>query len=65
MKKELATKYDPSSFEDRLYAMWSENGYFTPLRDDTKTPFLFRMYHRWVMYLKTAPKMILHRNENC
>ncbi len=39
MKKELATKYDPSSFEDRLYAMWSENGYFTPLRDDTKTPF--------------------------
>ena len=39
MKKELATKYDPTSFEDRLYAMWSENGYFTPLRDDTKTPF--------------------------
>ncbi len=39
MKKELATKYDPSSFEDRLYAMWNENGYFTPLRDDTKTPF--------------------------
>ncbi len=39
MKKELATKYDPSSFEDRLYSMWSENGYFTPLRDDTKTPF--------------------------
>ncbi len=39
MKKELATKYDPSSFEDRLYKMWSDNGYFTPLRDDTKTPF--------------------------
>ena len=28
--KELSKTYDPSSFEDRLYAEWCEKGYFTP-----------------------------------
>ena len=30
MKKELAKTYQPSEIEDRLYAFWNENGYFTP-----------------------------------
>ena len=34
MRKELGKTYDPSEIEDRLYADWTEKGYFTP----SKTP---------------------------
>jgi valyl-tRNA synthetase len=30
MKEELATRYEPGSFEQRLYAFWEESGFFTP-----------------------------------
>jgi len=30
---ELAKAYDPASFEDRIYAMWKENGCFAPVSD--------------------------------
>ena len=36
MRKELPKTYDPSSFEERLYASWCEGGYFTPKIDRTK-----------------------------
>ena len=36
MKKELTKTYDPSSFEDRIYASWCEAGHFTPGIDKTK-----------------------------
>lgn len=39
MKKELAKTYDPSSFEDRIYKFWEDNGYFTAKRDETKKPY--------------------------
>ena len=39
MKKELAKTYDPSSFEDRIYARWCENNYFAPDPDPKKPPF--------------------------
>ncbi len=35
----LPKTYDPSQFEDRLYAMWMERGYFTPSVDDERPPF--------------------------
>ena len=39
MRKELAKNYDPSQFEDRIYASWCENGYFKPDPDSKKKPF--------------------------
>ncbi len=39
MNKELAKKYDPAGFEDRLYSFWIEKGYFTPTRDPGKPHF--------------------------
>ncbi|MBQ2729952.1 MAG: valine--tRNA ligase [Clostridia bacterium] len=36
MKKELTKTYDPSSFEDRIYASWCEKGHFTPVIDKSK-----------------------------
>lgn len=30
MQKQLEKKYDPKAVEDRLYAFWSENGFFAP-----------------------------------
>ena len=30
MLKQLEKKYDPKAVEDRLYAFWSERGFFTP-----------------------------------
>jgi len=30
MRKELPKTYDPSDFENRIYADWIKNGYFTP-----------------------------------
>ena len=32
MKKELAKQYSPSEIENRLYAEWTEKGYFRPDR---------------------------------
>ena len=32
----LPKTYNPSEFEDRLYAMWTEKGYFTPEVDYSK-----------------------------
>ncbi|HEY8712713.1 MAG TPA: valine--tRNA ligase [Thermoanaerobaculia bacterium] len=37
MKEELATRYDPKAFEQRIYAMWEEKGYFAP-DDDRDRP---------------------------
>ena len=28
MKKELAKTYEPKEFEDRIYKMWLDGGYF-------------------------------------
>ncbi|ADK16510.1 MULTISPECIES: valine--tRNA ligase [Clostridium] len=35
-KKEMATTYNPKEFEDRLYDLWQEKGYFTPKADKNK-----------------------------
>ena len=35
-KKELPKTYAPAEFEDRLYAMWCERGYFTPKYDPSR-----------------------------
>ena len=37
MKEELDKRYDPKSFEQRIYKMWEEHGYFTP-HDDRDRP---------------------------
>jgi len=34
---ELAKAYDPKSFEDRIYAMWKENGCFAPCENENDT----------------------------
>ncbi|MBQ9939924.1 MAG: valine--tRNA ligase [Clostridia bacterium] len=39
MAKELNKVYNPKDFEDRLYAEWTEKGYFTPSDDHSKKPF--------------------------
>lgn len=39
MAKELATKYDPSQFEDKIYDFWQENKYFHAEPDETKKPY--------------------------
>jgi len=39
MKEELATRYEPASFEQRIYAMWEEGGYFTPEVDKERPKF--------------------------
>ena len=39
MRKELEKTYSPASFEDRIYKMWEDGGYFKPSDDRTKTPF--------------------------
>ena len=36
---ELPKTYDPQDFEDRIYKMWSDNGYFTPDPNDNRPPF--------------------------
>ncbi|OBR94543.1 valine--tRNA ligase [Clostridium ragsdalei P11] len=35
-KKEMATTYNPKEFEDRLYDLWQEKGYFTPKAEKDK-----------------------------
>ncbi|MDP9192623.1 MAG: valine--tRNA ligase [Acidobacteriota bacterium] len=39
MKEELATRYVPSDFEQRIYAFWEAGGYFTPCVDRERPKF--------------------------
>jgi hypothetical protein len=39
MKEELATRYEPSDFEQRIYAFWEKGGYFTPCLDRERPKF--------------------------
>src|SRR5687768_7250434 len=39
MKEELATRYEPSDFEQRIYAFWEKGGYFTPCVDRERPKF--------------------------
>lgn len=38
-KKNLATTYSPKDFEERIYKIWEEKKYFTPVVDKNKKPF--------------------------
>ena len=39
MKEELATRYEPKNFEERLYKKWESEGYFTPVVDRERPKF--------------------------
>ncbi len=39
MKEELATRYDPKDFEQRLYRSWEEKDFFKPLMDRERPKF--------------------------
>jgi valyl-tRNA synthetase len=39
MKEELAKRYEPATFEQRLYAKWEAEGYFTPVDDPERPKF--------------------------
>src|SRR5687768_12522259 len=39
MKEELAKRYEPAAFEQRIYASWEEGGYFTPVTDRERPKF--------------------------
>ncbi|HEX3582625.1 MAG TPA: valine--tRNA ligase, partial [Thermoanaerobaculia bacterium] len=39
MKEELATRYNPADFEQRIYAFWESGGYFTPVVDRDRPKF--------------------------
>ncbi|HEX7704856.1 MAG TPA: valine--tRNA ligase [Thermoanaerobaculia bacterium] len=39
MKEELEKRYDPASFEQRIYATWEKEGYFTPIADPERPKF--------------------------
>jgi valyl-tRNA synthetase len=39
MKEELATRYEPTQFEQRIYAFWEKGGYFTPVQDPERPKF--------------------------
>ncbi|HEX9161472.1 MAG TPA: valine--tRNA ligase [Thermoanaerobaculia bacterium] len=39
MKEELDTRYDPKTFEQRIYAKWESEGYFTPDIDRDRPKF--------------------------
>jgi valyl-tRNA synthetase len=39
MREELATRYEPSDFEQRIYAFWEKGGYFTPCVDRERPKF--------------------------
>lgn len=43
MRENLPKNYDPKEFEDRLYAFWNDNGYFTPEVDENKKPYTIMM----------------------
>lgn len=38
-KREMATTYSPKEFEERLYKIWEDKGYFTPEVDENKKPY--------------------------
>ncbi len=40
---EMDKVFSPKEVEARLYAQWEENGYFKPVRDDSKKPFVIMM----------------------
>src|SRR5918993_2007077 len=39
MKEELAKRYEPTEFEQRIYAFWEEGGFFTPVVDRDRPKF--------------------------
>src|SRR3954462_13484425 len=39
MKEELAKRYEPAEIEQRLYATWERDGYFTPIADRERPKF--------------------------
>ena len=39
MKEELAKRYEPTEFEQRIYAFWEKGGYFTPVQDPDRPKF--------------------------
>jgi valyl-tRNA synthetase len=39
MKEELASRYDPAQFEQRIYSFWEEGGFFTPVVDRERPKF--------------------------
>ena len=39
MKEELEKRYEPATFEQRIYAKWEREGYFTPVADPEKPKF--------------------------
>src|SRR3954469_17658993 len=39
MKEELAKRYEPKEIEQRLYATWEREGYFTPVADRDRPRF--------------------------
>jgi valyl-tRNA synthetase len=39
MKEDLATRYEPKTFEERIYAKWEREGYFTPVADPERPKF--------------------------
>jgi valyl-tRNA synthetase len=39
MKEELAKRYEPAAFEERLYKKWETEGYFTPVDDPERPKF--------------------------
>ncbi len=39
MREELATRYEPATFEERIYAAWEKGGYFTPDVDRERPKF--------------------------
>src|SRR5687767_3467527 len=39
MKEELATRYEPANFEQRIYSFWEEKGFFTPVLDRERPKF--------------------------
>ena len=42
-KHELEGKYEPKSFEEKIYSNWEEKGYFKPSMDKTKESFCIMM----------------------
>ncbi len=39
MREELAKRYEPATFEQRIYASWEREGYFTPVADRGRPKF--------------------------
>ena len=39
MREELATRYEPEAFEQRIYQLWEDGGFFTPVADPERPSF--------------------------